>query len=208
MGRLCIKPPKAHARWANPPAPLRFPAESATRISLRNRKPWGLHATPAGSRSTRPRPTSGASARSRTPTGRPVLPVEQLILEAVHQAEAVHRELEGQVAHGNGLSLQGRRIRRQVAARLACLLGPHDQFARRIGNLAVRPGADAEVVAKGPVVEVVRATRPGTRIAGHFVLLETRRRAAAAANARACPRRLHRPAARAARPRTRCPARW
>ncbi len=52
----------------------------------------------------------------------------------------------------------------------------HDAVGKR--QLAMRPGADAEVVTEGPVVEVVRAAVPRPREGRHLVARQARRRGA------------------------------
>ena len=53
---------------------------------------------------------------------------------------------------------------------MACLA--HD--ARREGDLAVRAGADSEVVAVGPVIQVVTRLSAAQRVRGRLVVLVTR----------------------------------
>ena len=181
---------------------------SSTSISLRNRKPLGV----ARQRFCAPfHQPAGHQRRQRLApgrrSGRPVRASNSSSSNPSTRRKPFIANSNGKSADGNRLSHQRARIRREIAPRLARLLRAHDESARRIGELAVRAGADAEVVAEVPVVEVVGAARAGARIAGHLVLLETRLRAACAASGPASPRRCHRPAARAARPRTACRAR-
>src|SRR5690606_13055113 len=56
-----------------------------------------------------------------------------------------------------------------VGQRVACLRAPLDRAGYCASELAVRTGANAEVVAEGPVAEVVAAATPGLCIGGHFI---------------------------------------
>src|SRR5690606_18778838 len=59
---------------------------------------------------------------------------------------------------------------RQPCGRVAELPAPQDRLFGAEGELAVRTGTDAQVVAEAPIVEVVRALAPRARIGRHLVL--------------------------------------
>ncbi len=92
--------------------------------------------------------------------------------DAVDQAQAIHHEFEGQVGHAEallGLHEIAMAVGGQVGARV--LVAHLADDAGVAGELAVGAGADAEVVAEGPVVEVVAAALAGLGEGRGFVVL-------------------------------------
>ena len=84
-------------------------------------------------------------------------------LESIHQAQRIQHEFERQVGRRNVFSGQ-RRWSGQVAPGLASLRGSHDGSGARERELAVCSRAHPEIVAEGPVVEVVAAAMPIARV--------------------------------------------
>ena len=88
--------------------------------------------------------------------------------------EIARREFKRQILDGNRLSHQRARIRGEITPRLSSLLRAHRYTCGLMRQFAVRAGADADVIAKLPVIQIVSAACACARIAGNFVLLETR----------------------------------
>src|SRR5690606_25902255 len=92
--------------------------------------------------------------------------LERRQTEALHQPQRVEHELERPLLRCNVLLAADRRRtagRRLPGGRMPGLPAPQDLLRRAQGEFAVRVGADSEVVAVAPVVEVVRALATGPR---------------------------------------------
>ena len=100
--------------------------------------------------------------------------LEQLLVEALDQAQRIEHELEGQVGGGDAAFVLHRRsgsnLRQILLRPLPAQLAQHAVVQRQ---LAVRTGADTQIVAEVPVVEVVPALAAGLREGRGFVVLVT-----------------------------------
>ena len=124
--------------------------------SFRKSKPSGVGRTCCRSRSIRPRRSASASGRSIADSGSPVRSPKRASSKPSLQAQRVEHELERQVGARDLALGRDRRARLgagHVGGRIAQAHLAHDPV--REAELAVRAGADAEVVAELPVVEVV-----------------------------------------------------
>ena len=102
MGRLCIKPPKLqHGLTHRRRFGLRQQCDQY--VVEKSETFGGCAPVSAGWRSTRPRPAQRRQGPLEDADRRPVRAVEQIVIEPVDQPEAVHREFERQIAHGDGL---------------------------------------------------------------------------------------------------------
>src|SRR5690606_35931827 len=91
-------------------------------------------------------------------------------LDPVHQPQGVHHEFEGQLVRRHRLPAGAPvPVPGQVIGGGAGLAGAQDAALPGAGDLAVGAGADAEVVAKAPVVEVVAGLVPRPGPGGHLV---------------------------------------
>ena len=92
---------------------------------------------------------------------------------AVDQAQRVQHVLEREfgAAHHVGAAHACRAADHvHIGARMAGFPAPMHQAAGRVAELAVGAGADAQVIAELPVVEVVHAAPVGSRVGRDFVL--------------------------------------
>ena len=156
-GRLCIKPLRAGQGIRRAASP----GSSSTSMSLRNRRPLGVARQvlapfhqPAGHRRGQRLLQDGDR--------KPGAFLEQMSSRNLRPAENHSWRIRTAVRRpANRLSHQRTRIRGQITARFARLLGAHDDAACRIRNLAVRARTNAQVIAEVPVVEVMDAARAG-----------------------------------------------
>ena len=174
------------AAEARSPAPQSAPATGDADSTRRGRqraarreradtrqKPSGVGRTCLRSRSTRPRRSASASGRSIVESGSPVRSPKRAISKPSPRRSALSM-------NSNGSSARATSSRCATAAP-AIGLGHVGAPARasapgadavRKAELAVRAGADAEVVAELPVVEVVRAAVARPRERRDLVALE------------------------------------
>src|SRR4051812_42608658 len=89
--------------------------------------------------------------------------------EAFDQTQRIEHELEGQLTRIHGRLFRDSGWRCQVVARLLDALVPRNAVGK--AHLAMRAGADAEVVAEFPVVEIVLAAMARAREGGGLVVL-------------------------------------
>ena len=134
--------------------------------SLRNRRPSGVGRERRRiglEQSARRRPRRARVAISAS--GNPVRSANSDAGTPSVEAQRVQHELEADVVarHRGGPPAAARRRRpARGTAAAACSAPAHDAVGER--QLGVRAGADAEVVAELPVVEVVPALAPGLRV--------------------------------------------
>ena len=87
----------------------------------------------------------------------------------LQQAKTVHKELKRFIRFFH-IMLTLKVTAFHIPARVACFGGPQNASVRE-GDLAVRAAADAEVVAKAPVVEIMLTLEAWLSIGGRLVLL-------------------------------------
>ena len=166
-GALCmVAVPKSH-RFGD-----QRPGRNSDWRSLRNRAPSGVGFQRSWSAVKRPRRSASRIGASITDGGRPVRSLEPAGGHPSQQSHRIEHELERQLVARHfdilcdELECPGAA---QITRRAAIARLPQDAIRKR--DLRVGTGANAQIVAETPVVEVVSALIAGLRVGRHFVML-------------------------------------